>query len=66
LFEQFFRAHTETVTGVEGTGLGLSIVREAIEALGGRAWASFPEAGGSIFAFALPARRSAEQRPKGE
>ena len=61
LFEQFFRAHTQTVTGVEGTGLGLSIVRDAIEALGGRAWAEFPGTSGSCFAFALPARRAAER-----
>ena len=57
LFEQFFRAHGETVTGVEGTGLGLSIVRDAVESIGGRAWAEFPAYGGSVFAFAFPARR---------
>src|SRR3712207_9328649 len=28
LFEQFYRAHRDTVTGVEGSGLGLSIVRD--------------------------------------
>jgi signal transduction histidine kinase len=55
LFERFFRAH-ETVTAAEGTGLGLSIVRDAVESLGGRAWAEFPERG-SVFAFAMPARR---------
>jgi signal transduction histidine kinase len=62
LFERFFRAH-ETVTSVEGTGLGLSIVREAMESLGGRAWAEFPEQG-ATFAFAIPDRRSdiAERR----
>ena len=61
LFERFFRAH-ETVTEVEGTGLGLSIVRETVEALGGTAWAEFPEVG-SVFAFGLPDRRSSpEQR----
>jgi signal transduction histidine kinase len=59
LFAQGFRAHDETVTA-EGTGLGLSIVRDAVEALGGRAWVSFPEEGGSCFAFALPARRASE------
>lgn len=59
LFERFFRAGVETMTGVEGTGLGLSIVRETVEALGGRAWAEFgPE--GSVFAFSLPVRRSAD------
>lgn len=57
LFQQFYRAHTEIVTDVEGTGLGLSIARETAESLGGRAWAEFPEEGGSVFAFALPSRR---------
>jgi signal transduction histidine kinase len=60
LFAQGFRAHEDTVTGVEGTGLGLSIVRDAVEALGGRAWATFPAEGGACFVFALPARRAAE------
>jgi signal transduction histidine kinase len=59
LFEQFFRAH-ETITGVEGTGLGLSIVRDAVEPLGGRAWAEFPEEGGSAFFIAFPSRRTGE------
>jgi signal transduction histidine kinase len=58
LFQRFFRAHEGTITGVEGTGLGLSIVRETMEALGGRAWAEFPPAGGAVFAFAMPARRA--------
>jgi signal transduction histidine kinase len=62
LFTRFFRAHGETVTGVEGTGLGLSIVRETVEALGGRAWAEFPGEAGSRFLIALPCRR-AEERP---
>jgi signal transduction histidine kinase len=60
LFAQGFRAHEETITGVEGTGLGLSIARDAVEALGGRAWVTFPAEGGSCFAFALPARRAGE------
>nr|MDQ6926546.1 ATP-binding protein [Candidatus Eremiobacteraeota bacterium] len=50
LFEQFYRAHGESVTGAEGSGLGLSIVRDTVESLGGRAWASFPDEGGSVFA----------------
>lgn len=57
LFERFFRAHEDSVTGVEGTGLGLSIVRETVEAIGGRAWAESDAAGGSTFAFAIPCRR---------
>ena len=54
LFEQFYRAHGDTVTGIEGSGLGLSIVRETVESLGGRAWAEFPKEGGTVFAFSLP------------
>jgi len=57
LFQEFYRAHGDTVTGAEGTGLGLSIVRETVESIGGRAWAEFPDDTGSVFAFALPARR---------
>jgi signal transduction histidine kinase len=64
LFERFFRAGVETMTGVEGTGLGLSIVRETVEALGGRAWAEFPD-GQSVFAFALPVRRASDPPPAG-
>ena len=58
LFQEFYRAHDETVTDVAGTGLGLSIVREAVEAIGGRAWAEFPEHEGTIFAFSVPSRRN--------
>src|SRR5437763_1179853 len=56
LFERFFRAH-EGMNAIEGTGLGLSIVRETAESQGGRAWAEYPDGGGSIFAIALPLRR---------
>jgi signal transduction histidine kinase len=56
LFERFFRAH-EGMSSIEGTGLGLSIVREAAESQGGRAWAEYPDDGGSIFAIALPLHR---------
>ena len=59
LFERFFRAH-EGMTSVEGTGLGLSIVREAVESQGGRAWAEYPDDGGSIFAIALPLHRKVD------
>lgn len=64
LFRRFFRAHEHSASHVEGTGLGLSIVRETVRALGGRVWAEFPEVG-TVFAFALPARRGSD-RPAGE
>jgi signal transduction histidine kinase len=60
LFQRFFRARTTGVPEVEGTGLGLNIVREVIDHAGGRTWAEFPAEGGSVFAFALPARREAD------
>jgi signal transduction histidine kinase len=56
LFKRFFRAHEKTHP--EGTGLGLSIVRASVTAVGGRAWAEFPEKG-SVFAFAIPLRDAA-------
>lgn len=67
LFERGYRAHTG-ITGIEGMGLGLSIVREAMETMGGRTWAEFPDSGdvSSIFYFALPCRREREDdRPAG-
>lgn len=65
LFEEFYRAHADTVTGVEGTGLGLSIVQETIVSLGGRVWTEFPAEGGSIFAFSLPSRRDEDAAAAG-
>ena len=65
LFEEFYRAHGDTVTGVEGTGLGLSIVRETVESLGGRVWTEFPEEGGSVFGFSLPSRREEDAAAAG-
>ena len=62
LFQEFYRAHPDTVTGADGSGLGLSIVRETVESIGGRAWAEFPDDTGSVFVFALPARRKDDVR----
>lgn len=63
LFQEFYRAHGDTVTGADGSGLGLSIVREMVESIGGRAWAEFPEGVGSVFAFSLPSRRRSDIEP---
>jgi signal transduction histidine kinase len=60
LFERFYRVHADQAPHIEGTGLGLHIVRETVHALGGRVWADFPVQGGAQFAFAIPARRSAD------
>ena len=65
LFEHFYRAHGDTVTGVEGSGLGLSLVRETIAALSGKTWAEFPEEGGTVFAFSLPSRREEDAAAAG-
>lgn len=65
LFEQFYRVAGETVTTIEGTGLGLSIVKDTIESLGGRAWAEFPDEGGSVFCFSLPSRREEDAAAAG-
>ena len=65
LFEEFYRAHGETVTGIEGTGLGLSIVQETIESVGGRVWTEFPDEGGSVFGFSLPSRREEDAAAAG-
>lgn len=71
VFDRFYRAHSDTVTGAEGSGLGLSIVRETVESLGGRAWVEFPETGETVFAFSLPSRREEDvasagtRRPEG-
>lgn len=61
LFEEFFRAHDETITDAEGSGLGLSIVRETVTSMGGRAWAEFPGDKGSVFAFSIPSRRKEDE-----
>jgi signal transduction histidine kinase len=61
LFTRFFRAHGDTVTGVEGTGLGLSIVRETVEGMGGAAWAEFDGERGSRFLLSLPYRRTEDR-----
>lgn len=55
LFERFFRAREETITGAEGMGLGLSIVRDTMESLGGHAGATFHDDGSTFFfSFPLP------------
>ena len=65
LFDEYYRAHSETVTDVSGTGIGLSIVRETVASMGGKTWADFPPEGGSVFAFSLPSRRQKDAAAAG-
>ncbi|HEX6611971.1 MAG TPA: HAMP domain-containing sensor histidine kinase, partial [Hyphomicrobiaceae bacterium] len=58
LFERFYRSDA-TAAQADGHGLGLSLVKETLESIGGRVWATFDE-GGSEFCFALPCRRRSE------
>lgn len=55
IFDRFYRA-SSTAEQVDGSGLGLTIVQDVVKSLGGRVWATFPDAGGSVFSFAVPTR----------
>jgi signal transduction histidine kinase len=58
LFQRFFRASEDAA---EGTGLGLTIVKEAVESVGGQAWADFDRPGVTVFGLTLPARRAVDR-----
>lgn len=55
LFIEYARLSNRPTAGEETHGLGLSIVKELISSLGGSVGADFPESGGSVFWFELPA-----------
>ncbi len=56
LFQEHARLSPRPTAGEESNGLGLSIVKHLVEAQGGTVGAEFPEAGGSVFWFEVPAR----------
>jgi two-component system sensor histidine kinase KdpD len=52
IFHRYYRA---AATGaIAGSGLGLAVCRAAVEAHGGRIWATNREGGGAVFRFTLP------------
>lgn len=53
IFQKFYRSPSATFSA-PGMGLGLAVCRKAIEAQGGRIWASPRTGGGSEFSFTLP------------
>jgi len=54
LFEKFYRVQTKKTREITGTGLGLFIVKEIIEKMKGKVWATSEEGKGSTFSFGLP------------
>jgi two-component system sensor histidine kinase KdpD len=55
IFEKFTRLDDHGGQAEQGVGLGLYIVRRSIQAMGGTIWVDDGPAGGSTFAFSLPA-----------
>jgi PAS domain S-box-containing protein len=53
LFDIFFRSSSTSHTR-SGAGIGLFVTKSLVEMMGGRAWASRRDGGGSEFGFALP------------
>ena len=62
LFKRLFRSGS--TADVAGTGLGLSLVRDAVERVGGRVQATFPDSGETVFSVTLPARRADDAPPE--
>ncbi|HEX2862709.1 MAG TPA: hybrid sensor histidine kinase/response regulator [Lacunisphaera sp.] len=59
LFTEYARLSVRPTGGEESTGLGLSIVKHLIESQDGCVGADFPDSGGAIFWFELPAATKA-------
>jgi signal transduction histidine kinase len=55
LFTEFAQLTPRPTAGEDSHGVGLAVVKQLIESQSGRVGAEFPEAGGSVFWFELPA-----------
>lgn len=61
VFERFYKGDRSRAGG--GTGLGLSIAKHAVQAHGGRIWATNARPGGAQFTFTLPLDTRAAPSP---
>jgi signal transduction histidine kinase/HAMP domain-containing protein len=58
MFEKFYRASRQSISGERGSGLGLAIVKSIAERHGGRVWFESQLGKGSTFFLALPLHHS--------
>jgi len=54
IFERFYRVDRSRTRRTGGSGIGLAIVKQLVEAMGGRVWATSEARKGSTFFFRLP------------
>ncbi|MCI0437620.1 MAG: ATP-binding protein [Chloroflexi bacterium] len=57
IFEKFVRIQNASTRGASGIGLGLALCKAVVEAHDGRIWVESEPGKGSVFRFAIPARR---------
>jgi signal transduction histidine kinase len=57
IFEPFYRAKRDAISGVAGSGIGLAVVRELASLHEGRAWAEDAPGGGARLTIEIPGAR---------
>lgn len=57
VFERFYRADSSRSQATGGSGIGLAIVKQFVEAMGGKVWATSELGKGATFHFTIPAQR---------
>ncbi|MBI4332990.1 MAG: HAMP domain-containing protein [Chloroflexi bacterium] len=55
IFERFYRADPSRTHATGGSGIGLTIVKQLVEGMGGKVWATSQPGKGATFFFTLPA-----------